>query len=361
MAVVDADGHVEESTAMFERLDQEFYPRRPLAVELARDTAYADWNAVWLIDGKTYPQIVGRGGSRFRTPTAMEGARAKSVSIPAQELTDVSARLQDLARMRIDQQVVYPTMFLTTTTDDVELEGALMRAYNTFLADACRQSGGKLHFAALVPIRDVEQSIREMERAREVGAVAVMILGVAWDKHLNHPSLYPFYEAAADIGLPVAIHFGWGCPGLSDTFKGFDPVSPFNGAALPVLMGFKSIMSGGIMARFPRLRVAFLEAGSAWLPWTIQQVRRSGGCERDPADYFREGRAYISCEMDEDVNYLVSFVGEDAIVVASDYPHTDPSREESMVDAVMDREDVPLRVREKLLGANPLALYNLRA
>jgi uncharacterized protein len=361
MTVVDADGHVEESPAMFEYLDKECYPRRPLAVPLGRDTAYGDWNAVWLIDGKTYPQIVGRGGSRFRTPTSMEGARTKSVSIPAQELTDVPARLQDLAAMRIDQQVIYPTMFLTTTTDDVVLEAALMRAYNDFLADACQQSGGKLHFAAVVPVRDGAEAAGEVRRARELGAVAVMTLGVAWDKHLNHPSLYPFYEAAADAGLPVAIHFGWGCPGLSDTFTGLDPVSPFNGASLPVLMGFKSIMSGGIMARFPQLKVAFLEAGSAWLPWTIQQVRRDGSCDRDPADYFHEGRAYISCEMDEDLNYLVSCIGEDAIVVASDYPHADPSREEHMVDAVMSREDVPLRMREKVLGANPLALYNLRA
>jgi uncharacterized protein len=360
VAVIDADGHVEESSAMFAHLDPEFYPRRPLAVDVARDTAYGDWNAVWLIDGKTYPQIVGRGGSRFRTPTSMDGARTKSVSIPAQELTDVPARLQDLARMRIDQQVIYPTMFLTTTADDVALEAALMRAYNSFLANACRQSGGKLHFAALVPIRDVEESVRELRRARELGAVAVAILGVAWDKHLNHPALDPFYEAAAEMGLPVAIHFGWGCPGLSDTFHGFDPVSPFNGASLPVIMGFKSIMAGGVLERFPKLRVAFLEVGSAWVPWAIQQVRR-GGCQRDPADYFREGRAYISCEMDEDINYLISYVGEDTIIVASDYPHTDPSREDNMADAVMARDDVPLRAREKILSANPLALYNLRA
>src|SRR5207248_1245487 len=121
-------------------------------------------------------------------------------------------------------------------------------------------------------------------------------------------------------------------------------------------MGFKSIFSGGILARFPRLKVAFLEAGSAWVPWLIQQIRRDGSSVRDPADYFREGRAYVSAETEEDINYLTSFIGEDAVIVASDYPHADPSTEEHMVDGVMAREDVPLRVREKLLAANPLAL-----
>lgn len=52
---IDADAHIEESEAMFERLDQEFRPRRPLPVKLDRDTVYGRDNAVGLIDGETYP------------------------------------------------------------------------------------------------------------------------------------------------------------------------------------------------------------------------------------------------------------------------------------------------------------------
>ena len=51
--IVDADAHVEESEAMFERLDKEFRPRRPLPVRLDRDTVYGKYNAVWLIEGET--------------------------------------------------------------------------------------------------------------------------------------------------------------------------------------------------------------------------------------------------------------------------------------------------------------------
>jgi len=52
-------------------------------------------------------------------------------------------------------------------------------------------------------------------------------------------------------------------------------------------------------------------------------------------------------------------IGEDAIMVASDFPHGDPSVEEGMVDAIMEREDIPLSVREKILSANPQSLYRL--
>ena len=109
MVVIDADAHVEESESTFGFLDKEFHGRRPLALGLGPDTAYGLDNAVWLIDGKTFPNPVSKGGTLIRTPTIMEQAKRKSVSIPAQELTDVGARLRDLDRMGIDNQVVYPT------------------------------------------------------------------------------------------------------------------------------------------------------------------------------------------------------------------------------------------------------------
>jgi hypothetical protein len=55
--IIDADAHVEESEAMFDRIDKEFRPRRPLPVRLDTDTVYGKYNAVWLIDGETYPKL----------------------------------------------------------------------------------------------------------------------------------------------------------------------------------------------------------------------------------------------------------------------------------------------------------------
>ena len=90
--MIDADGHVEESTAMFSRLEEKYYSRRPIALSFDRDTAYGDHNAVWLIDGKTYPKVIGKGGVTYRTPTLMDAARQKPVSIGSQEMTDIPTR-----------------------------------------------------------------------------------------------------------------------------------------------------------------------------------------------------------------------------------------------------------------------------
>ncbi len=354
--VIDADGHVEESVAMFSRLEPEFQPRRPLALQFDKDTAYGRYNAVWLIDGEVYPKVIGRGGIFLGTPTLMERAQMKPVSIPAQELTDVGARLRDLDAAGIDKQVVYPTLFLTTTTEDLKLESAFYRVYNDFMGEARETSGGRVNFAALVPIRDVQASIAELLRAKSLGAVAVMLLGMAWDKSLDHEDLCPFYEEAARLDLPVCLHFGWGNPGMTNLFEAGHS---FNSATLPVLMGARSVLGSGVLEDIPNLRFAILETGSQWLPWMLHQIHRSGRLRRDPVEYFREGRVYVACEADEDINYLANVVGEDCFVVASDYPHGDPSHEDNLRGAIMAREDVPLRIREKILGENPSRLYGL--
>ena len=55
MTVIDADGHVEESKAMFSLLEKEFYDRRPLALGFDQDTIYGPNNAVWFFSNRIDP------------------------------------------------------------------------------------------------------------------------------------------------------------------------------------------------------------------------------------------------------------------------------------------------------------------
>lgn len=357
--IVDADAHVEESVAMFDRIDRQFRPRRPLPVRLDTDSVYGKYNAVWLIDGDAYPKLFGKGGTIFRTPTMMEAASMKRESIGAQELTDVAGRIKDMDKVKIDLQVIFPSLFLTATTEDLQLEAALLRAYNDFLGECVAASKGRIRFAALVPIRDVAASIKEINRAATLGATAVMLHGMAWQKLLGDESLFPFYRAAAELNLPICVHLGWGCPALTNIF---DASTNFYSAILPVVMGFNSIMSSAAFEKIPTLRFAFLEAGCAWIPFLIKQVRRDNARHnkaRDPIDYFKSGRVFLTCEPDEDLNGVAEIIGDDSFVLGSDYPHGDPSRQEDMVAEFRERTDLPPRMVEKMLSDNPKKLYGL--
>jgi hypothetical protein len=40
------------------------------------------------------------------------------------------------------------------------------------------------------------------------------------------------------------------------------------------MWGFMYTMGAGLLTRFPQLRLGFLETGSAWVPYAMQQIRR---------------------------------------------------------------------------------------
>ena len=380
MKVLDADGHIIEPEAMFANLDPAFCKRRPIALPLPLDTEWGDANAVWLIEGKILPNIGGRG-SAGRTTFFLPGSKRALNSLASlgdQTLEDVPARLQGLDRFKVDEQVVYPTMFLAAAADDVDLEAALFQAYNNWMAAAGDKSGGRVRWVALVPFRDAEAGVREVKRASELGAAGVFSMGVVWDRHLNDPSFFPIYQAMSEENLPLCVHLGWGAPKVTELFT--DSNAFFCSASIPVIWGFTYVMSHGLLSRFPKLKVGFIETGAEWVPYTINQLRRRhkpptvirtgpreplGGPSvapnlyRDPVDWFREGRAFVACEPEEDLPYLLHHLGEDGLMLSSDYPHGDPSADETFVDKIQSRDDVSEPVKQKLLGENAARFYRL--
>jgi predicted TIM-barrel fold metal-dependent hydrolase len=362
---------------MFAHLEEAFGPRRPLPVMLPLDTPAGEANGVWLIEGKMVPNIGGVGGrTTFFMPGTQRSLRS-TASQGDQTLEDVEARLAGIDRFGIHQQVIYPTLFLVNMIQDVKLEGALIRAYNTYMADACARSHGRLKWAAPVPFRDPEAAVQEVRRVSDLGAAAIFTLGVVFDRHLSDPAFFPIYEAMGEHDLPLCIHLGWGAPRVTELFT--DSNAFFCSATTPVIWSFVYVMGYGLLTRFPKLRVGFIETGAEWVPYVVNQLRRrftppslitpqrtvlgrdafDRSLYRDPVDWFRDGRAFVACESEEDLPYLLHHLGEDGLMLASDYPHGDPSADEGFVSEIARRDDVPDRVKEKLLGGNAARLYRV--
>jgi len=300
------------------------------------------------------------------------------VLVSSQTLADIDARLADLDRFSIDVQVVFPTMFLAATAEDIKLEGALFQAYNTYVGRACVKSKGRVRWVALVPFRDQEAAIREMRRAKDLGAVGIFTMGMVWEQTLSDPAFFPIYEEAQTLDLPICVHLGWSSPPVTNLFV--DGQSFFVSATIPVIWGFTFTMGAGLPTRFPKLRFGFLESGSEWVPYAIKQLRRrakplsviSGEVRRptfgtgfdreyyrDAEELFREGRVFVNCEGDEDFDYLLKHLGEDGLMCSSDFPHGDPSAEETYVSHWRNRTDLPDQVKKKLLGENAARFFGL--
>ena len=141
--IIDADTHISEGEAMWAMMEKAMQPRRPIMLSVPEDTWYGNRNAFWLIDGEIYPKPAGKGSFALVTPSAQKVQAGRKDSTPAtREMTDIKGRLADMDKLHTAKQIVYPTLFLVYNTKDRELEIALCRAYNRFLAQACAQSSG---------------------------------------------------------------------------------------------------------------------------------------------------------------------------------------------------------------------------
>ena len=77
------------------------------------------------------------------------------------------------------------------------------------------------------------------------------------------------------------------------------------------------------------------------------------------AELFREYRLFVACEADEDIPYLAQYTGEDHLLIGSDYPHSDPSREDQFVNVLNARDDLSPQLRQKIMSDNPREFYSL--
>jgi predicted TIM-barrel fold metal-dependent hydrolase len=360
--VIDADTHVSESLAMWEYLDPKLYPRRPVVTSVPTDTIYGDRNAFWLIDGFTYPRPMGRAGQALITPSASVRERARTdIAVESRELTHPALRVRDMDRLGVDTQIIFPTLFLCYLTEDVELEVGLYSAYNRFMGEACEQSNGRLRWAVIPPLRNIEASITEMRWAKDHGACGVFFRGMEGDRSLADPYFFPIYQEASDLDLPICVHTGPGNPGLANLFR-IEMSSPlmYNGI-LPVV-AFRDLLAKKIPERFPNLRFGFIEAGASWVPYIVDTVlgrRPADSPGKGAQDLFRDYHLYVACLPNEDVEYLARYTGEDHLITGSDYSHLDPAAEPSHIAAMRAHEELPERVLDKILGENARTFYGI--
>ena len=373
MRYIDADGHLEESPAIFSDtyLDPAFRAQRPRVVGV-------DGLAYWAIDEQLFPRRVGRGCNNLGTPTSYEGnptyhSQGKPESVGCMELTDINARLKIMDEEQIAVQVIYPTLFLAyPLSSNPAFVTALCSSYNRWLGDILSKHE-RLKWAAVVNLDETGAAVREVREAKRLGATAVMLLGTIGDRQLDDPQYFPFYEAVREEKLPLAVHVGWACPSINNLY---DHIYPSGVVAFhfPVLMGFAALISGGVFDRFPDLTAVFLEAGSLWIPFMIDRLDhrfkhqgkklaaflpQTKPVQKLPAmEYIKRGNLYFSAELEDSIlPHVMDLVGETQIVMGTDMPHGD--RERYAARLLQERNDISAAVKTNILERNPARLYGL--
>lgn len=356
--MIDADAHVNEDVLAWGALAA----ARPGWIGATRSAGR--WVAE--IEGRAYPLQEGTGcGVDIRASTNPRCAAGAA---------DATARLADMDAEGIDVQVLFGGLVLGVTGyDDAGLALDVCRAYNDWLlAEVCGTAPDRLKGVAVVPLQDVERAIDEAARAARLGAVAVTIPPVLGDRNLDDPVLQPFFEACASLDLAVAVH---SAPGMHLPLPGagrFDNYAMIHALSFPVdqMVALTALTLGGVLDRFPRLRVAFLESGVGWVPYFVQRLHEHheklphllGECVTDPRALVDRGQCFFSFEAEESLlGTYVEHLGDTSLVYASDYPHWDsdfPGTVEEVRRRAAAQELGPDTV-DRILGANAATLYHL--
>ncbi|MGH8091102.1 MAG: amidohydrolase family protein, partial [Rudaea sp.] len=177
-----------------------------------------------------------------------------------------------------------------------------------------------------VPLQSPTLAIQEMERSMEqLGLQGVQIGSHVDEWNLDAPELFPFFEAAADLGAAILVH-PWDMMGKDSMPKYW----------LPWLVGMPAeqaraaccLIFGGVLERLPRLRLAFAHGGGAF-PYTIGRIEHGFRMRPDlvATDNSRNPREYMdrlyfdSCVHDDRaLRYLLDVAGARRVMLGTDYP-----------------------------------------
>jgi predicted TIM-barrel fold metal-dependent hydrolase len=354
--IIDADAHVVESEQVWDYLDAGEQKYRPTLVTSAEDPK----RQFWLLDGENL-------GPKFPSPDEAQSAehfrkfgRDVATPVQARELSDVERRLRHMDDLGIDVQVLYNSLWITPLTSRPDAEIALCWSWNRWLADVWRQGQNRLRWTCVVPALTPCEAIPQIRFAKEHGAVGICMRPFERERLATDPFYYPIYDEAQRLDIPITVHLANGNPELFKLMTN-EAGGGFSTFRVPTVTACYALIMSEIPRVFPRLRWGFIEVSSQWVPWVIHEaVRRSlGSAHAVSRDCLREYNIYVSTQSDDDFAYVISYSGEDNLVIGTDYGHGDTSSELNAIERFRAIEGLGETVKRKILSDNPRRFYGI--
>lgn len=319
---------------------------------------------------ETWPDLAARFGTP-NWPWMRHGGNGRAMIMLGEEefrpVTEAcwnpAVRIEDMDRDGVDIQIISatPVLFGYARPTTQALEAA--QIFNDAALEICAHNPARLKALCQVPLQDIDAACAEVSRAARNGHCGVQIGNHVGERNLDDEGIVTFLQHCASENIAVLVH-PWDMMARERMPRYMLPWL----VAMPAetQLSILSLILSGAFERLPRsLRLCFAHGGGsfAFLLGRVDNAWRHRDIVREhspnpPSSYcdrFAVDSAVFNAEA---LELLVGVMGEDRVMLGSDYPF--PLGEQQIGQLVAQHPNLASDARDKILGANALDFFKLR-
>jgi aminocarboxymuconate-semialdehyde decarboxylase len=250
-------------------------------------------------------------------------------------------RIDDMDAQGVDMQMLSPQAGFYQYDRPAAVASVIARECNDSILGVVEKHSSRFCGVGTVPLQDVDAAVRELVRVRSLGLKGVMIGDHVMGSTFEEEKFLPFWAAVEETGALVFFHQGFDQRYRVGKFHFDNSV----GNLVEHTLNFGVLAAGGVLDRFPELKLMFAHAGG-YIPYAVARMDKVAGgyqmddpgrhteysppylnlpvynssAERLPSQYLR--RFYYDCIAYSGTNlrFLIDAVGVDRVVFGSDLP-----------------------------------------
>ena len=288
----------------------------------------------------------------------------KLEATPKDTHRDISLTLRYMDAMGIDYNILFPSPMLMLGQHPLpDIEVAMARAYNRWLCDHVLAVEPRIMSLLYLPFNDPEASLKIVEEfGDKPGVKGFMVVAIHF-KPVHDKAYMKLYAALEERGLALAFHASY-CWDADTSTRQMNRFLSVHALTFPyyLMVHLTNWLVNGLPELFPKLRVAWIEGGIAYLPFIMMRldheymmrVSEAPLLKRLPSDYMRE-MFYTSqpLEMPASSKHMIEPIfkminADTQMMFSSDYPHWDFD----VPRQIFDLPFLSAEARRNILGLN---------